>query len=395
MSETAGVEVIDVVVIGAGVAGLTVASLLQRSGVGCVVLERHDRSYVEQRQRVGVLDYRAEQVYVRGGLDERLLNGVPPSGAIEIRIDGVGRLFDGAVHTGGRSGRLLSQQLLVQRLIALFLDGGGDLRFDAADVALHGVDGDRPWVSYRDAAGGNHRLDCRYVAGCDGFHGVSRASLPADLVTTYEDAESIGWFTVLTDSPPPRHALFGVSRHGFAAQFARGRTASRFYLQCGVGDSLQQWSDERVWQQLRLRLGDEQLPSGPIVDKSIIDARGIVIDPMAHGRLFLAGDAAHIITPMGGKGMNLAIADAGVLAEALYTAIQHGDEELLRSYSATCLPRVWSDQEFSRWMSEMMFHAGDIDTAGPFRWQLARARLDRLFTCTTAAAAFAAMLAGT
>ncbi|MBB4965517.1 4-hydroxybenzoate 3-monooxygenase [Saccharothrix violaceirubra] len=384
-----------VVVIGAGVAGLTVANLLRRTGIDCVVLERHNRDHVERRQRAGVLDFAAEQVYVRAGLDDRLLAGAPASGSLEIRVDGVSRLFDAAAHTDGRAGRLLPQQVLVRRLIETFVDSGGDLRFDSADVRPHDIDGDRPYVTYLDANGHAQRLEADYVAGCDGFHGVSRSVVPPDALTTYRHAEDVGWFTVLTDSPPPKYPLLALSRHGFAAHFGRGPHASRFYLQCPPGDDLDAWTDERVWRQLRLRLADDTLPDGPVVEKAVIDARSFVVDPMSYGRLFLVGDAAHIVPPMGGKGMNLAIADADVLAHALHAAVRNGDDGPLRAYSATCLRRVWNDQEYSRWLSDMVFHGADQSTAGPFHWHLARSRLDRIFTSTNAARAFADLMAGT
>ncbi|RKT55182.1 4-hydroxybenzoate 3-monooxygenase [Saccharothrix australiensis] len=390
-----GAEAVAVVVVGAGVAGLTVANLLLEAGIGCVVLERHTRDHVERRQRAGVLDFAAEQVYARSALGDRLLAGAPRSTVLEFRVDGVSRLFDADAHTGGRTGRLIPQQLLVRRLISAFLDAGGDLRFSAADVALHDLDGDRPHVTYRDAGGVERRIDARHVAGCDGFHGVSRAAVPPGALTTHRHTDDFRWFTVLTDSPPPRHPLMALSRHGFAAHFGRGPAASRFYLQCAPGDDLDGWTDERVWRQLRLRLADDDLPDGPVVEKAVIDARSVVVDPMSYGRLHLVGDAAHIVPPMGGKGMNLAIADADVLARALVAAVRDGDDGPLRAYSATCLRRVWNDQEFSRWLSDVVFHGADEATAGPFRWRLARARLDRIFTSPSAARAFAELMAGT
>jgi p-hydroxybenzoate 3-monooxygenase len=385
----------SVVIVGAGPAGLTLANLLWRSGVNCVVLEKQTRSYVERRQRAGILDHHSTRIFEEWGLAEQVLAGAPPDTRIEIRVDGAPRYFDVPGLAGGRHSRLLPQQFVVQRLLTAYVDGGGDLRTDASDVALHGIDGDRPVVTYRDADGEEHRIECDYVAGCDGHHGVTRRSVPGEALTTYSYDHGIGWLTVLADAPAPRYPLFAVSRHGFAAQFPRGPHASRYYLQRPPGDPLANWPDDRVWEQLRARLGDPDLPAGSVTEKALVEMRSFVVDPMSYGRLYLVGDAAHIITPMGGKGMNLALADAEVLAKALVAALKDGDGEALRAYSATCLRRTWDYQEFSRWMQEMLHEAGDDTVTGPFRRKLARARLDRLFTSPAAAAVFAAMMAGT
>jgi p-hydroxybenzoate 3-monooxygenase len=379
-----------VVVVGAGPAGLTLACLLQRSGVDCVVLEARSRSYVECRQRAGILDHTAGQIFVECGLADTVLKDARRETQLEIRYEGDPRLIDVPGLAGGRPGWLVPQQILVQRLIAAFLDGGGDLRFDAADVALHDLGGPQPTVTYRNS----RELRCTYVAGCDGFHGVSRAGIPAEAVTTCSFDHGIGWFTVLADAPAPRYPLMGISRHGFAAQFARGPAASRFYLQYQPGDDPMRWPEEHIWQQLRLRLGDEQLPGGPITARDTVDMRSFVTDPMTYGRLYLVGDAAHIITPMGAKGMNLAVTDAYLLARAI-TAAEHQDDTAgLRTYSADCLRRTWDYQEFSRWLTELVHHAAD-PTIDPFRRQLAKARLDRLTTSPAAAAAFTDLMAGT
>jgi p-hydroxybenzoate 3-monooxygenase len=382
-------ETTRVVIVGAGPAGLTLASLLRRNGVDCIVLENRSRSYVEQRQRAGVLDHVATRIFERAGLAGEVLAGAPVETLLEIRYEGEPRYLDVPALTGGRQSRQVPQQLLVRRLLATV----GEVRFEAADVTLRDLTD--PVVTYRDAAGAEHEITCGYVAGCDGFHGVSRRSIPAGALTTYEFDHGIGWYTVLADSPPPRYPLMGVSRHGFAAQFARGPQASRFYLQYRPGEDPRQWPDDRTWAQLRLRLGDDGLPTGPITDREIVEMRSFVADPMSYGRLFLAGDAAHIITPMGAKGMNLALSDAGTLATALIAAEHDGDEAKLAAYSADCLARTWDTQEFSRWFTELVHDAGDETTSGPFRRQLAKARLDRLFRSPPAAAAFADLMSGT
>ena len=387
-------ETTTVAIIGAGPSGLTLANLLRAAGIPCVVLERQSRTYVTQRQRAGVLEHRAAQMFEEWGLADRVLQDSRVDGVQEFRVDGEPRFLAVAELAGGKFGRILPQQFLVQRLITAFEEDGGDLRFDCSDLTLEKLDSARPTVTYRDPAGVEHRVEADYLAGCDGFHGVSRKSVPEGELTTYSYEHGVGWFTVLADVPPPRHPLFAVSEHGFAAHFPRGPRSSRFYLQCDPGEDLDAWTGERIFEQLRLRIGDPALPSGEVIEKSVVDMRSFVVEPMSYGRLFLVGDAAHIITPMGGKGMNLALADAEVLAKAVRSAVRDGDEQPLRDYSATCLARTWSFQEFSRWMTEMLMDSGDPATAGPFRHKIARARLDRLFASPHAGGLFSDLQAG-
>jgi p-hydroxybenzoate 3-monooxygenase len=380
-------ETTDVVIIGAGPAGLTLANLLQRNGIACIVLEARDRSHVEDRQRAGVLDHYGGEIFAAAGLSDAVIAGAPREKFLELRYEGEPHFFDGPSRSGGRAGVIVPQQLLVRRLLATFVEAGGDLRFGVADIELQDLT--NPRLAY---AGGE--LTASYIAGCDGFHGVSRRSIPPSELTTYEFDHGIGWYTVLAESPPPWHALMGISSHGFAAQFARGPKASRFYLQYapGGGDP-RDWPDDYTWDQLRLRLGDPALRSGPITDKEIVEMRSFVAEPMSHENLFLAGDAAHIITPMGAKGMNLALFDADQLATALTKALHDSDDSALRAYSDVCLRRTWDYQEFSHWFTEMVHDAGA--QPDPFRRRLARARFNRLFTNPTAAAHFADMMAGT
>ncbi|GLY08710.1 4-hydroxybenzoate 3-monooxygenase [Actinoplanes sp. NBRC 101535] len=386
---------VPVVIIGAGPAGLALANFLQKSGIGCVVLEARDRRHVEERQRAGVIDHYAGRLFEEFGLAEQVIGGAPVETLLEIRVEGVPRFLDGPLLSGGRPSRLVPQQFLVRRLITAFEEGGGDLRFGAADVHPHDFAGDRPRVTYRDPDGVTHELTCDHIAGCDGFHGVSRRSVPDGELTTFTFDHGIGWYTVLADAPAPRYPLMAVSRHGFAAQFARGPHASRFYLQHQPGDDPRNWPDAYTWEQLRLRLGDDNLPEAAISGREVVEMRSFVAEPMRSGRLYLVGDAAHIITPMGAKGMNLALVDAYALATALVTAVRDGDDVGLRNYSDTCLRRTWDYQEFSRWFTEMVHDSGDPAPDAAFRRRLALARLDRLFTSPAAGAAFADMMAGT
>ena len=387
-------ESTTVVVIGAGPAGLTVANLLRRSGIDCIVLERRSREYVAQRQRAGIVETRAVRMFDSWGLADRVLGGIPYDGILELRVDGESHLISDNDGSEGPRARLCPQQVLVQKLTTAYLADGGDLRFEAADVSLHDLTGDRPAVRYRTADGTLRTITCAFVAGCDGDHGISRTAVPEGALAAYAIDHGIGWLTVLADAPPPAHPLLAVSPQGFAAHFPRGPHTSRYYVQCPPDDHPDAWPDTRVWEALRTRLADPGLTAGPITDRETFRLRSLVHDPMQYGRLHLVGDAAHIVSPMGGKGMNLALHDADVFARAVRDSVRDHDDTALRSYSQRCLRRVWNDQEFSHWLTRTLHDAGDDTALGPFHRNLARARLDRLLTSPTAARAFAELMTG-
>jgi p-hydroxybenzoate 3-monooxygenase len=359
-------------IVGAGPAGLVLAHLLHLRGIESVVVEARDRDYVQQRVRAGVLEQGTVDLLVEMGLGERLgREGLRHEG-LELRFGGEGHRIALSDLTGGRAITVYGQQEVVKDLIEAREEQGAPLLFEARDVT---VDGREVRFSHE---GETHVLECDFVAGCDGFHGVTRGSIPTGVLTEYEHGYPFGWLGVLAEVAPSTGELIYCSHdHGFALHSLRSPELSRLYLQVDPDDDIGEWPDERIWGELQTRFalgaGDWRLNEGPIVDKAISPMRSYVVEPMQHDRVFLAGDAAHIVPATGAKGLNLAVHDVRVLAEALRDWFENGSSAGLDAYSDTCLRRVWRVQHFSWWMTTMLHR---MPGASVFEQRLQRAQLD-------------------
>ena len=376
----------QVVIVGAGVAGLTLGNLLRRNGIGCVVLEKHTREHVERRQRAGTIDSRGVRMYREWGLDEVIESDQFPEVASGFWIDGRAHQID-FVEDDNADSIFCPQQILVRNLTNVFLREGGDLRFEATDVSLTNLSTDHPVVLV-----GNGEIRCDYVAGCDGDRGVSRASIPDGAITRYSHEYGYAWLSVLADVPTNPSGM-AIHSRGLAGLIPRGPDRSRLYLQCPLGDTLDDWPDERIWAETQARFGTA-VASGPIIDKRLVPLRNVVHSPMSYGRLYLLGDAAHIVPPMSAKGIHLALFDAEVFARGVINQFAENDPSLLDAYSDTCLRHIWNYQAFATWITETMHNAGDPSHAGEFRKQLARAELERQFSSPAANRLFGELAAG-
>lgn len=384
-----------VVIVGGGVAGLALGNFLLRKGIGCVVLEKHTRTYVEQRQRAGALDAGGVRRLNAWGLAE-VVEGYQDGDSdapMPLIIEGRKRYWragwddgeGGANGDGGDGdgaddveGTFCPQQILVRNLIKVFLRDGGDLRFGAEDVSLHDIGTANPVVRYRDADGATTAVSCDIVAGSDGYRGVSRTAVPSDVLACATHEFGYAWLTAITAAPADPPAVLAVHSRGFAARITRGPAASRLYLQCPLTDTVGQWPDERVWSELEARFGEPVTLRGAITDKQVVPLRGVVFSPMRHGSLYLLGDAAHLISPMSAEGMSLALHDADTLARAVVRWAEDGDPALLDGYSATCLAHTWQRQASAVWMTDAMHDAGDPSHRGEFRKQIALRNLETL-----------------
>jgi p-hydroxybenzoate 3-monooxygenase len=371
-------------IVGAGPAGLTLARLLQVEGIESVVLEARSRDHVERRIRAGVLEQGTTDLLAAAGVGERMRREGIVHRGVELRFDGERHRIALSDLAGGRSIVIYGQTEVVKDLIAARLADGEPLLFEVDDVRVERHRSDRPVVRYRHRDQ-EHELECDLVAGCDGFHGVCRPTIPSGVLRIHEREYPYGWLGILAAVAPSNDELvYAHHERGFALLSLRSPELSRLYLQCRPDEDLEEWPDPRIWEELQRRVGVEgwTLAEGPVLEKGVTGMRSFVAEPMQHGRLFLAGDAAHIVPPTGAKGLNLAIADVRHLAVAIVSWYSTGSSAMLEAYSDTCLRRVWRAQHFSWWMTSMLHRAPDGD---PFDLELQRSQL-RYVTSSRAAA---------
>jgi p-hydroxybenzoate 3-monooxygenase len=375
-------------IIGAGPAGLLLARLLKLNGIESVILENRSRAYVEARIRAGVLEHGTVKLLEEAGVAERLHREGLVHEGVELGVNG-GRFRIDLAGLTGKTITVYGQSEVVQDLIAARLAGDGPIVWEAADVTLHDIGMDRPRLTYR-ADGVDHELSCDFIAGCDGFRGVSRASLPASNLRVYEQVYPFGWLGILADVPPCAEELIYASHpNGFALASMRSPTRSRYYIQCDRDEKLEDWPDDRLWDELKRRLGSDVAPhvtTGPALEKSITGLHSFVCLPMRHGRLFLAGDAAHIVPPTGAKGLNLAASDIHYLSRALVSHYARNDGTLLGAYSDQASARVWKAERFSWWLTLLMHK---VHPEGSFAEQMQRAEIDYLLSSPAGQAVFA------
>jgi p-hydroxybenzoate 3-monooxygenase len=360
-------------IVGAGPAGLVLAHLLHLQGIESVVVEARTRKHIEERVRAGLLEQGTVDLLVETGVGKRLQREALTHHGIELRFNRRGHRIDFDALTGGKTVTIYAQQEVIKDLVSARLEAGGQIIFEADDVSVHGFDTANPSIRFR-AAGEAEELQCDYIAGCDGFHGICRPSIPAGVLTEFEREYPFGWLGILAQAPPSSDELvYTYHERGFALLTMRTREVSRLYLQVPFDEDIKSWSDDRIWSELRMRTaadGDWNLNEGPIFQKGITGMRSYVVEPMQYGKMFLAGDAAHIVPPTGAKGLNLAVADVRIMAQAFVEFYATGKTRLLERYSETCLRRVWKAQRFSWWMTSML-HRFDTDNAFDQRRQIA------------------------
>jgi p-hydroxybenzoate 3-monooxygenase len=379
---------VDVAIIGAGPAGLVLSHLLEQNGVTTVVLEARSRSYIEARVRAGVLEYPTVKLLRESGLADRLERESMIHTGVELRFNGECHRIPLDELTGGKYISVYGQQEVVKDLVEARLDQGNPILFDVSNVEIDNHRTSTPSVSC-DFNGERLTIRCRAVSGCDGFHGVSRSTIAAAELTQYNRVYPFSWLGILARVAPSTEELIYAQHHrGFALHSMRSPDVSRFYLQVEPDEDPDDWSDDRIWSELQSRLETNDgwtIQTGPLMEKSVTPMRSFVVEPMQYGRLFLAGDAAHIVPPTGAKGLNLAVNDARILAYALTELIRHKNESRALNYTRDCLWRVWRAQHFSWWMTSMLHKIGD----DPFQHQLQVSELTQVTSSTAAATVLA------
>ena len=341
-------------IVGAGPAGLMLSHLLHRAGISSIIVEDRSRAYCEARVRAGLIEHWAAEMLIETGLGERFQRE-------RMVHSGIHLAFNGALHDidfhklVGKRVSIYGQQEVVKDLIAKRLAEGCQILFESSDVRISRFDGSSPKITFNHD-GKAQEIECDFIGGCDGFHGVCRPSIPAGVLTAYDREYPFGWLGILARAKPVADELiYAYHPRGFALFSMRAPTIVRYYLQCEPDENIDKWPDERIWDELEMRLGGTRKPErGPVIEKGITAMRSFVAEPMRHGRLFLAGDAAHIVPPTGAKGMNLAFADVTVLSRAMAEFYKSGATALLDNYSRTALLRVWKAQRFSWWMTRLM-----------------------------------------
>jgi p-hydroxybenzoate 3-monooxygenase len=356
----------QVAIIGAGPAGLMLGQLLKRSGIDAVILERKSADYVLSRIRAGVLEQGSAEALDRAGVGERMREEGLPHDGVVIGFDGDPLRIDFFERVGSRV-MVYGQTEVTRDLMEARRVAGAETVYEAEDVALHDFETGKPRVSWRKG-GVTHRLSCDFIAGCDGYHGVSRASVPERALTSFDRTYPFGWLGILVDRPPVSDELiYAHHARGFALCSMRSRTRSRYYVQVPEAERVEDWSDQRFWDELRARLPSataEQLQTGPSIEKSIAPLRSFVAEPLRFGSLFLAGDAAHIVPPTGAKGLNLAISDVIMLGNALAEFYGERSKAGLDAYSAKALARIWKAERFSWWMTSLLHTFPDAQAFG-------------------------------
>jgi p-hydroxybenzoate 3-monooxygenase len=359
-------------IVGAGPAGLLLSHLLHLHGIESVVLETHTRQYIEERVRAGVLEQGTVDLLKEVGLGERLKRQGLAHHGIELQFGSARHRIDFMELTGGKCVTVYAQHEVIKDLVAARLAAGGEIHFEVEDVAVSDFDGSKPRIQFRKD-GAAHEIACDFIAGCDGFHGVCRDAIPSGNLAIFDRTYPFGWLGILAQAPPSsKELIYAHHGRGFALLSMRSPEISRLYLQCDPEEDIAGWPDEKIWQELhaRLEIPGWKLTEGSVTQKGITGMRSFVVEPMQYGRLFLAGDSAHIVPPTGAKGMNLAIADVRILSRAIADFYEKGSTRLLETYSELCLRRVWKVQRFSWWMTSML-HRFANDNAFDQKRQLA------------------------